>query len=218
MAIRFECPCGKHLTAPDGSEGRRVRCPVCRSVFRIRKKKARRRKRKQRIAESPSEADIVDDVGFGSDSDRDDDPAAAEAGPNEELAAVETTLPSASAKARILVADDDTSIIGTIKRALRERGYEVAVAHDGQEAVQMAGERLPDLAIIEVTLTKLNGFGVCSALKDRCAHLPVLMMTARRKRGDTNYSLSAKADGLLRKPFRSSDLVNRVEELLSERN
>jgi len=220
VAVRFECPCGKRLFAPDGSEGRRARCPVCRSVFRIGGRK-RRRKRTRRGPDEPDVAATVEgelDREPAVDRSEDDDEDETDGDMGDESSSLEFRPRDASSKGRILLADDDADIVGAIQRALRDQGYEVAVAYDGQEAIQLAEESPPDLAIIEVTLTKVNGFHVCNALKGQSADLPVLMMTARRKRGDTNYSLSAKADGFMRKPFAPRDLISRVGELLSSRN
>ncbi|MBM4083978.1 MAG: response regulator [Planctomycetes bacterium] len=188
MSIRFQCPCGKRLSVPDGSEGHRVRCPVCRTVTRL-----------------PGEK--------RSDKADQEHEASEEVQPQEEPPP-KTTAP----RARILLADDDADVAAVVT-ALHGKGFDVVLAEDGEEAIELLQEedRL-DLVIVEVTLPKANGFEVCRAAKRRDPArppMPVIMVTARQKQGDTDLSHSAKADAFLRKPFRPSDLCRRVEELLA---
>ncbi|MGH2531492.1 MAG: response regulator [Thermomicrobiales bacterium] len=117
--------------------------------------------------------------------------------------------------ARILVVDDDPRIAASLRRALAYEGYEVAVASDGPSALTSAGERPPDLIVLDVMLPKIDGVEVCRRLRaagDRAT--AILMLTARDATGDRVRGLDSGADDYLTKPFATEELLARVRALL----
>jgi CheY-like chemotaxis protein len=124
--------------------------------------------------------------------------------------------PIASAPRRILVADDEAFIVTTLAHKLRQRGYEVVTAADGQEALSLAREEKFDLVVSDFQMPLLSGFDLCVQLRQdpATANLPVIMLTARGHRLDAAQLAQTNIRFLLPKPFSAKDLACRVEEIL----
>ena len=116
----------------------------------------------------------------------------------------------------VLVAEDDDDIRALVECRLTLNGYEVVAARDGEEAVQLAGERDPDLMILDVMLPRLDGLQVTRRLRadGRTARLPIILLTARAQEADVTRGFEAGADDYLRKPFSSRDLAARVQAII----
>lgn len=116
----------------------------------------------------------------------------------------------------VLVADDDDDILDLVALRLAAAGYDVVTARDGEEALRVARERRPDLAVLDVTMPKLTGYDVTRALRadDRTSRMPVILLTARVQESDLAAGLEAGADDYLRKPFNAAELRARVANLL----
>jgi DNA-binding response OmpR family regulator len=115
---------------------------------------------------------------------------------------------------RILVVEDDTQLADVLMEALSDRQYTVDVVHDGETAWTWF-ETLPyDLLVLDVTLPKLDGVGLCRRLRDRNHTIPVLMLTARDTVADKIRGLDAGADDYVVKPFDLQELLARVRALL----
>jgi DNA-binding response OmpR family regulator len=117
---------------------------------------------------------------------------------------------------KILVADNEPEILRFVEVNLRLEGFEVVVAHDGEQALERAFAELPDLVLLDITLPKLNGFEVCRRLRvdPRTFHLPVIILTAKGLTGDKVDGLTAGADDYVLKPFDPAELVARVRTTL----
>ena len=115
---------------------------------------------------------------------------------------------------KILVADDEQAVRDSLKRSLRFNGYEVCLAQDGEEALDMIRTEEPDLTILDVMMPKLDGLGVCRTLRSSGYDRPVLMLTARDGVSDKVAGLDAGADDYLPKPFALEELLARVRSLL----
>lgn len=115
---------------------------------------------------------------------------------------------------KILVADDEQAVRDSLKRSLRFNGYEVCLAQDGEEALDMIRTEEPDLTILDVMMPKLDGLGVCRTLRSSGYDRPVLMLTARDGVSDRVAGLDAGADDYLPKPFALEELLARVRSLL----
>src|SRR5712671_5853144 len=114
----------------------------------------------------------------------------------------------------VLVVDDERTIRDALARALRAHGYEVAVAADGGQALQMVGVLRPDAIVLDVMMPGLDGFEACRRLRASGARVPVLMLTARDEVSDRVEGLDAGADDYLVKPFALDELLARLRALL----
>ena len=116
----------------------------------------------------------------------------------------------------ILVADDDEDILTLVSVSLELAGYEVITARDGDEALRLAVEFLPDLAVLDVMMPGLNGFDVTRELRRRegTMETPVILLTALAQESDVARGLAAGADDYVKKPFDAGDLRARVRRLL----
>ncbi|HLZ09449.1 MAG TPA: response regulator transcription factor [Chloroflexota bacterium] len=120
-------------------------------------------------------------------------------------------------KERILVVDDDAAITAALRRSLSFEGYNVDVAHDGEEGLREARDRVPDLVILDVLMPGIDGFEFCRRMRSS-DDTPILMLTARDDIADRVRGLDAGADDYLVKPFASDELLARVRALLRRRD
>lgn len=117
----------------------------------------------------------------------------------------------------VLVADDDEDILSLVSLQLERGNMDVIQARDGDEALALAEERLPDLAVLDVMMPGLNGYEVVKRLRgnERAATMPLILLTARAGGGDASYGYQVGADDYIKKPFSPAELRERVESLLS---
>ncbi|MBI3322548.1 MAG: response regulator [Candidatus Omnitrophica bacterium] len=118
-------------------------------------------------------------------------------------------------KRRILLVDDEPSILKMVSKRLEVAGFEVMVAMDGEEGLEKAKSLGPDVVILDLMLPKLNGYEVCAALKadPRHSKLPIILLSARVQDQDEKSGLGCGADAYMRKPFNSQDLVEQINTL-----
>src|SRR5690348_8318988 len=117
-------------------------------------------------------------------------------------------------KAHILVVDDDPRITDLLRRILAFEGYSVAIAASGNEALNRALERPPDLMVLDIMLPGLDGLEVAQRLRAAGDTVPILMLTARDTVADRVKGLEIGADDYLVKPFAPEELVARVKSML----
>lgn len=115
--------------------------------------------------------------------------------------------------ARLLVVDDEPNLRHSLSYALRQEGYEVATAEDGERALDMFKSGKPDLVVLDVMLPKMDGLAVCRAIR-RDSDVPVIMLTARSSELDTVVGLEVGADDYLAKPFSTVELIARIRAAL----
>lgn len=115
---------------------------------------------------------------------------------------------------RVLVAEDDRAVRESLERALRLAGYTVITAKDGFGALETIEAERPDVAIVDVMMPGIDGFGVCRRLREKGDQLPVLLLTARTDVQDRVTGLDAGADDYLAKPFALEELLARVRAML----
>lgn len=118
--------------------------------------------------------------------------------------------------ARILVIEDDPSILDLLRINLELAGYEAVLASDGVKGQAMALQVLPDLIVMDLMLPQVDGLTICQRLRreDRTADIPVLMLTALGQTQDKVDGFNAGADDYLTKPFEVQELLVRVRALL----
>jgi two-component system alkaline phosphatase synthesis response regulator PhoP len=115
---------------------------------------------------------------------------------------------------RILLVEDEESLILTLRDRLVSEGYDTSVAMDGDTAVETATKKSFDCILLDVALPKKNGFDVCREIRQRGVHTPVLMLTARGQVIDRVLGLKLGADDYVTKPFEMVELLARIEALL----
>jgi DNA-binding response OmpR family regulator len=119
---------------------------------------------------------------------------------------------------RVLIAEDEESIVASLEFLMRQCGYRTQVARDGESAVQSLDAFQPDLVLLDVMLPIRSGFEVCRVIRadERLQATRVLMLTARGSAADEARGMAAGADAYLTKPFATRELVARARELLGD--
>jgi len=117
---------------------------------------------------------------------------------------------------RILIADDEPNIVASLEFLMRKCDYEVCVARDGDEALQLAETFRPDLVLLDVMMPRRSGFEVCRLLRENPALRPmrIVMLSARGRDAEVGKGLALGADAYVTKPFSTKELVAKVRELL----
>jgi len=123
------------------------------------------------------------------------------------------------ASARILIADDDTAIVQTMTWVLKEHGYEVAAAHQGQRVLELMEERTPDLVLLDVMFPDADGYQILERIKgdDRFRDVPVLMVSSLPPEEAAVRTLGLGAADFVKKPFRVKELLARIQAQLRMR-
>lgn len=116
-------------------------------------------------------------------------------------------------KKRILIVDDEVSILKFLRSNLEDRGYAVISASNGEEALNTIERELPDLIVLDVMMPKMDGFEVCRRLRE-WSQIPIIMLSARGDEKDKVKCLDLGADDYIVKPFGASELMARVSAVL----
>lgn len=120
-------------------------------------------------------------------------------------------------KVRILVVEDDLSILTGLSMNLRYEGYEVLQAQDGRKGLQKVIDERPDLLVLDVMLPEMNGFEVLEELKKRGNTIPVVVLSAKGVETDRVMGLNLGADDYVVKPFGLQELLARIRAVLRRR-
>ena len=115
---------------------------------------------------------------------------------------------------KILLIEDEEAISSIVKKGLERAQYQVTIAPDGVAGLEMATHELYSLIVLDLMLPRLDGWGVCRALRERGDPIPILMLSARDAVEDRVTGLSLGADDYLPKPFAFAELLARVQALL----
>ena len=115
---------------------------------------------------------------------------------------------------RILIVEDEESILMALADDLALEGYEVASAKDGLQGLSQAKENRYDLIILDIMLPKMDGFEVCKQLRQARVGTPILMLTAKSQEVDKVLGLELGADDYVTKPFSPRELLARVKAIL----
>ena len=116
-------------------------------------------------------------------------------------------------RTRILVVDDDTQMLRSVKAGLSARDYDIVTAQDGASALVMAAEAAPQLIVLDLGLPDIDGVEVCKRLREWTS-LPIIVLSARERETDKIAALDAGADDYLTKPFGMGELLARVRAAL----
>ena len=112
---------------------------------------------------------------------------------------------------KILIVDDEKSIVDILSFNLGREGYETMGAYDGEAGLKLALEENPDLILLDLMLPKMNGFDVCKAVREKNTSTPIIMLTARESESDKVFGLELGADDYITKPFGVRELMARVK-------
>lgn len=121
---------------------------------------------------------------------------------------------AARPEARVLIIEDEKSMVTGLRFNLEARGYQVLAAYDGETGYRRAVEERPDLVILDLMLPKCDGYEVCKRLKKEVPDIPILMLTARSQESEVVLGLQLGADDYVTKPFSVLELMARVQAVL----
>ncbi|WP_428623189.1 response regulator transcription factor [Sedimenticola sp.] len=116
----------------------------------------------------------------------------------------------------ILIVDDEKNIAISVDYLLRREGFEVSVAHDGEEGLRLIREERPDLILLDIMMPKLDGFQVCETVRQdpALADIRIVMLTAKGRDAEKEKGLALGADAYITKPFSTRELISQVKALL----
>lgn len=117
---------------------------------------------------------------------------------------------------KILIADDDPGIVDAVEMMLSFSGYDVSSTYDGRDALKLSSEQLPDLFLLDIWMSGVDGRDLCRELKhnEQTCHIPVLMISASN---DIHHSaIDAGADDFMTKPFDMQQLIDKIDSLLNK--
>lgn len=117
------------------------------------------------------------------------------------------------ASSRIMIVEDDRTLLGVLKYNLAKDGYGVVTAIDGAQALEVARSEKPELIVLDIMLPKLDGFEVCRILR-REMTVPILMLTAKIEEVDKVVGLELGADDYMTKPFSMREFLARIRAML----
>ena len=120
--------------------------------------------------------------------------------------------------ARILLADDETSMRNVVEHIVVQGGHEFLYAKNGSEALVLFDEQAPDLVILDVMMPDMNGFDACDAIRHRDQDVPVMFLSAKGDIVDKSMGFKMGCDDYLVKPFSAAALALRIEALLRRRD
>ncbi len=112
--------------------------------------------------------------------------------------------------AKVLIVEDELNIATIIKVNLQNEGFEVEMAHDGEEGYKKYKSFTPDIILLDIMMPKMNGFEVCEKIREE-SNVPIIMLTARAEESDKVKGLELGADDYVVKPFGVKELVARVQ-------
>jgi twitching motility two-component system response regulator PilG len=121
-------------------------------------------------------------------------------------------------KNRILVVEDEESLLKLESILLSSKGYNVTGVMDGNAAVKEVFANKPDLVILDIMLPELDGFEVCKCIKENpeTKHIPVVMLTAKKNSQDFARGMQVGADAYITKPFKSAKVIETIQGLLDK--
>lgn len=116
----------------------------------------------------------------------------------------------------VLVVDDEPNIALSLEYLMKQQGFEVRVARDGEAALEALRQHVPDVMLLDVMLPKRDGYDVCQIVKGNPAwkHVRILMLTARGRAIEQEKGLALGADDYITKPFSTRDVIERVRQYM----
>ena len=117
---------------------------------------------------------------------------------------------------KILIVDDEPNIVMTLEYTFKKSNYEVFIARDGQEALDILKSNFPDVIILDIMMPMVDGFATLEQIRkdDNLQHTKVMFLSAKNKESDIEKGLALGADAYMTKPFSIKKVVEKVEVLL----
>jgi len=119
--------------------------------------------------------------------------------------------------ASVLVVDDEASIVLSLEFLMKQAGFRVRVAHDGEAALAAIAEEPPDLILLDAMMPRRDGFDVCQTVRANpdWSRVRIIMLTAKGRDVERDKGLALGADDYITKPFSTREVVDRVKQLLA---
>ena len=118
---------------------------------------------------------------------------------------------------KILIVDDEPNIVMTLEYTFKKNNFEVYIARDGQEALDIVKTVFPDIIILDVMMPMVDGYATIEQIRNnsQLSHTKVIFLSAKNKESDIEKGMTLGADVYMTKPFSIKKVVEQVEELLS---
>jgi DNA-binding response OmpR family regulator len=116
---------------------------------------------------------------------------------------------------KILIVDDEPNILLSLEFLFKKEGFQVFIARDGKEALDLIDKSTPKAVILDIMMPKVDGYEVCQHLKKMHGEVKIIFLTAKSKDKDIEKGLEMGADLYLTKPFSNKNIVSKVKELIS---
>lgn len=119
---------------------------------------------------------------------------------------------------KILIVDDEPSIVVPLEFLMKQCGFQVFVARNGEDALKRFSEHTPDLILLDIMLPGQTGFDICQTIRENmgCKTVKIIMLTARSREVDIAKGMAFGANAYITKPFSNTEIVKKVKELLAD--
>jgi len=118
---------------------------------------------------------------------------------------------------KILIVDDEPSIVMSLEYLLRRKKFDVLIARNGTEALNILGKSTPDLILLDIMMPDVDGYEICEFVKTspELKHIKIIFLSAKSKKSDIEKGMQLGADAYMVKPFSTKDLLAKVNELVN---
>lgn len=118
---------------------------------------------------------------------------------------------------KVLIVDDDPNILMSLEFLMRKSGYDVLIARNGTEALELINEQIPDLTLLDIMMPDVDGYQICEYIKatENLKHGKVVFISAKTREADIKKGFDLGADMYITKPFSTKEIAKKIAELLS---
>lgn len=119
---------------------------------------------------------------------------------------------------KVLIVDDETNIVISLEFLIEQAGYDLRIAHNGQEALEQVAAFEPDLILLDVMMPRINGFDVCRRVRENPTwqKTKIIMLTAKGREVEVAKGLALGADAYITKPFSTKELLAQIRYILGD--
>jgi DNA-binding response OmpR family regulator len=119
---------------------------------------------------------------------------------------------------KVLIVDDEANIVISLEFLMEQAGYELQIAHNGEEALEQVAAFEPDLILLDVMMPYINGFDVCRRVRENpdWQNIKIIMLTAKGREVEMAKGLALGADAYVTKPFSTKELLTQVRHILED--